>query len=181
MDRKHSKRIRLATLAIAAAAAASIAAAPAARADSNWGFSINAGGHDGAFGFAYQRGAPRYAAVVERVWIPEVYEDREVCVTIPAVFTTRHVPVYDAYGRVRHYRGVREVLEPARTECRIERVLVNAGYYTTADTYVTTVHRPIARTYVPASGLSVGFHYGKHREYKHRAPLTARFSHHRHR
>lgn len=66
---------------------------------------------------------------VQREWVPAVYEDREVCVEVPAVVEVREVPVYSSCGDILRYRRERVVVRSARTECRIERVLVREGYY----------------------------------------------------
>ncbi len=125
---------------------------------------------------------------IERVWVPAVYEDREVCVDVPAVIETREVPIFNRRGRIRGYRTVRTVVRPARRECRIERVLVQDGYYRDV-----AVRRPVCGTrrssvVVGATGVGFGVQYNDFDDHRpsrrrlHRAIQRAgyrNFGHHR--
>ena len=72
-----------------------------------------------------------YENRTRRVWRDPVYETRRVKVEIPAKLVTREVPICDVYGRIVGYRKVQEIIEPARSIWRTERVLVHAGGYET--------------------------------------------------
>jgi hypothetical protein len=64
---------------------------------------------------------------VRNVWREPVHEERRVAVTIPADVIERHVPKYDRFGNVIGFETIREVVRPARTEWRVERVCVSEG------------------------------------------------------
>lgn len=73
---------------------------------------------------------PVYEDVVRQVWNEPVYETRRFPVEIPAKVVTRKVPRYDC-GQIVGWEFVEEIIEPARTEWRTERVCVREGYYST--------------------------------------------------
>ena len=91
--------------------------APEANAGDRWNVNVSVG----------NRGCT--TTRVERVWVPPVYEDRWVEYNIPAVIETRRIKVYDSCGRFVGYKRVEQVIEPARIERRLERVLVREGFY----------------------------------------------------
>ena len=66
-----------------------------------------------------------------RVWREPQYEERRVAVEIPADVIDRHVPRYDRWGNIIGVEHVREVVRPARTEWRVEHVLVREGRWET--------------------------------------------------
>ncbi len=75
------------------------------------------------------------AAVIQerpaRKWCEPVYEDRRVRVEVPAEVRTRRVPVYNSAGRIVAYKLVEEIISPARTVWKTERVLVKPGLFET--------------------------------------------------
>jgi hypothetical protein len=75
--------------------------------------------------------APIYEDVTRQVWHEPVYETRRIPVEIPARTITRKVPRYSDCGEFLGWDFVEEIVEPARTEWRIERVCVREGYYET--------------------------------------------------
>jgi hypothetical protein len=74
---------------------------------------------------------PVYEDVVRQVWNEPVYETRRFPVEIPAKVVTRKAPRYNHYGQIIGWELITEIVEPARTEWRTERVCVREGYYST--------------------------------------------------
>jgi len=72
-----------------------------------------------------------YEDVVRQIWREPIYETRRVAVELPARIVTRKVPRYSACGELVGWDFVQEVIEPARTEWREERVCVREGRYET--------------------------------------------------
>ncbi len=70
-----------------------------------------------------------YENAERRIWREPVYEERQRSIEIPAEIVTRRVPRYDSRGRLVGYRLVEEVVRPARTIWKRERVLVRPGHY----------------------------------------------------
>jgi hypothetical protein len=66
-----------------------------------------------------------------RIWQEPVYEILPVRIEIPAEVVARRVPRYDSKGRIVGYRLVDEVIRPARTIFKQERVLRRPGRYET--------------------------------------------------
>ncbi len=72
---------------------------------------------------------PVYEDQVRRVWREPVYEQRRFPVQHPAEVVHRRVPRYDRFGRLVGFDTVEQIVRPARTEWRTERVQVRAGYF----------------------------------------------------
>jgi hypothetical protein len=118
MNRKQQTKGGRWAMAACGLAAAVFALPGQAKAGGNWSFDVHIG----------PRG-PMYELRTRTVWVPPVYEERVVDVKIPAVVRTREVPIYDARGRIVGFKEVTEVVEPARIERHVERVLVREGYH----------------------------------------------------
>jgi hypothetical protein len=105
---------------------------------------------------------PAYKLRTRRVWVEPQYTHREVAYEIPAVVRTIEVPVQNARGFVAGYRTVTEIVEPAHTGSRTDRVLVRDGYYETVTerVLVSTTLRPV-RHIRKAPAIRVG--YGRYK------------------
>jgi hypothetical protein len=104
---------------------------------------------------------PVYEDVVRKVWREPVYETRRVPVHVPAQTITRKVPRYSECGRyVVGWEYVEEVIEPARTEWRVEQVLVREGYWETITERV--VVRPAHMRIVSRPAVVRHGHWGSH-------------------
>ena len=125
------------TLMLAGAATLAMAFSTPAKADRR--VRVSVGAHGDGWSAHFHRGPapvvrtlPVYEDVVRRVWREPIYETRRVPVHIPAETITRKVPRYSACGNfVVGWDYVEEVIRPARTEWRIEQVLIREGYYET--------------------------------------------------
>ncbi len=114
---------------------------------------------------------------VDREWVPAVYEDREVCVEVPAVVEYREVPIYGRRGRIKGYRKVCEVIKPAYTKCHVERVLVRDGYHRDVS-YRRSGRHTTRSSVLVGSGVGFGVRYDKH---DHHRPSRRRLHHVLHR
>ncbi len=133
---------------------------PNGAAAGDWSFHIDIGDHHRPL-VRTVYAEPVYELRTRRVWVEPEYVERTVRVEVRAVVQTREVPVRDRWGNTIDYRLVREVVEPARTELRTERVLVREGYYRTITVrvLVTPVIRKVVRHRRAPRALSVGFGY----------------------
>lgn len=175
MNAMRCNRTGQSLLALATLAGAGLGFAPTgAQADSDWSFHIGFGDHPRRVHTVAVTST--YETRSRRVWIEPEYTERAVRVTVPAIVETREVPVYDHHGRVTGYRLVRQVIEPAHTERRIEQVVVRAGYYTTVTErdHVqpvrrrTSRHHSVIERHNGGTAVRVGFSYNRHRDRHHR-------------
>lgn len=113
-----------------------------------------------------------YEDRIRQVWREPVYQERRVPVEIPADVIDRHVPKYDHFGHIIGVEHITEVVRPARTEWRVERVCISEGRFetitervlvqpeTTRIVYEKVLVRP--GYWAPPGRHLIGKSYGRH-------------------